>query len=135
MLSSLDANGINRDEREGAGRVDSRTRPRWNSPNTYTGVRRTLTALDGLTEPHQGLGRYLNQIAPLGKDRAQAESKGIRIMTMVGAKGLTVQATIVMALEDGVVPRPDCELGEERRSVCRDDPSKEVSIRKLGAQT
>ena len=74
-----------------------------------------LTAVDGLTEVQQGLGRYLSQIAPLGKDRAQAESKGVRIMTMGGAKGLTVQATIVMALEDGVVPRPDCELAEERR--------------------
>src|SRR5205807_5867413 len=61
------------------------------------------------------LALYLSQIAPLGKDRAQAESKGVRIMTMRGAKGLTVQATIVMALEDGIVPRPDCELGEERR--------------------
>jgi DNA helicase II / ATP-dependent DNA helicase PcrA len=74
-----------------------------------------LIALDGLSEPQHGLGRYLSQIAPLGKDRAQAESKGVRIMTMGGAKGLTVQATIVMALEDGIVPRHDCELGEERR--------------------
>lgn len=74
-----------------------------------------LLALDELAEPQQGLGRYLSQIAPLGKDRAQAESKGVRIMSMGGAKGLTVQATVVMALEDGIVPRPDCDLGEERR--------------------
>jgi DNA helicase-2/ATP-dependent DNA helicase PcrA len=74
-----------------------------------------LVALDDLAEAGHGLGRYLSQIAPLGKDRAQAESQGIRIMTMGAAKGLTVQATIIMALEDGIVPRPDCDLGEERR--------------------
>jgi DNA helicase-2/ATP-dependent DNA helicase PcrA len=74
-----------------------------------------LLALDDLVEEEQGLGRYLSQIAPLGRDRAQAESKGVRIMTMGGAKGLTVEATIVMAAEDGVIPRPDCETAEERR--------------------
>jgi len=34
---------------------------------------------------------------------------------MGGAKGLTVEATIIMATEDGVIPRPDCEIAEERR--------------------
>jgi len=77
--------------------------------------RALLLALDERVEPEHGLGRYLSQIGPLGKDIAQAESKGVRIMTMGGAKGLTVQATIVMAVEDGVVPRPDCSLGEECR--------------------
>jgi len=74
-----------------------------------------LYALDDLIELDQGLGRYLGQIGPLGKDRALAESLGVRIMTMGGAKGLTVKATIVAALEDGIVPRPDSDLGEERR--------------------
>ncbi len=74
-----------------------------------------LIALDDICEPKQGLGRYLSQIAPLGKDKAQSESKGVRIMTMGGAKGLTVQATIVMAVEDGIIPRPDCDIAEERR--------------------
>jgi DNA helicase-2/ATP-dependent DNA helicase PcrA len=116
ILSWLDGNQIKKDEREG----------NWGTwilelsqgevvPTPTPGFAELLTAVDGLTESQQGLGRYLNQVAPLGKDRAQAESKGVRIMTMGGAKGLTVQATIVMALEDGVVPRPDCELAEERR--------------------
>ena len=77
--------------------------------------RELLVALDSLAEPQHGLGRFLSQIQPLGKDRAQAESKGVRIMSMGAAKGLTVQATIVMALEEGISPRPDCDLGEERR--------------------
>jgi DNA helicase-2/ATP-dependent DNA helicase PcrA len=73
-----------------------------------------LQALDDLME-NQGFGRYLSQITPLGKDRALAESQGVRIMTMGGAKGLTVRATIIVGLEEGIVPRPDEDLGEERR--------------------
>ena len=74
-----------------------------------------LLALDDVTELDQELGRYLSQIAPLGKDIASAKSNGVRIMRMGGAKGLTVRATIIMATEDGLVPRPDCDLAEERR--------------------
>jgi DNA helicase II / ATP-dependent DNA helicase PcrA len=73
-----------------------------------------LKGLDDLVEVNS-FGRYLSQITPLGKDRALAESKGVRIMTMGGAKGLTVRATIVVGLEEGIVPRPDQDLGEERR--------------------
>ena len=73
-----------------------------------------LHGLDDLMED-QGFGRYLSQITPLGKDRALAESQGVRIMTMGGAKGLTVRATIVIGLEEGIVPRPEADLGEERR--------------------
>jgi DNA helicase II / ATP-dependent DNA helicase PcrA len=73
-----------------------------------------LEALDGLVES-QGFDRYLSQIAPLAKDRALAASQGVRIMTMGGAKGLTVRATIVAGLEEGIIPRPDVDLGEERR--------------------
>jgi DNA helicase-2/ATP-dependent DNA helicase PcrA len=73
-----------------------------------------LTAMDGLVES-QPFSRYLSQIMPLAKDRALAESQGVRIMTMGGAKGLTVRATIIAGLEEGIVPRPDTDLGEERR--------------------
>jgi DNA helicase II / ATP-dependent DNA helicase PcrA len=74
-----------------------------------------LLALDDLIEEDQGFGRFLSQITGLGKDRAIAESHGVRIMTMIGSKGLTVRATIIAGLEDGIVPRPDADLGEERR--------------------
>jgi len=74
-----------------------------------------LHALDDLIEENQGFGRFLSQITPLGKDLALAESQGVRIMTMGGAKGLTVRATIIVGLEEGIVPRPDQDLGEERR--------------------
>ena len=34
---------------------------------------------------------------------------------MIGSKGLTVRATIIVGVDDGIVPRPDEDLGEERR--------------------
>lgn len=74
-----------------------------------------LCAIDDLAETDEEFGRYLSQITPLGRDRALAESQGVRIMTMNGAKGLTVRAAIVVGLEEGIVPRPDGDLGEERR--------------------
>jgi ATP-dependent DNA helicase UvrD/PcrA len=74
-----------------------------------------LLSLDKLAEPEQNLGRYLGQISPLGKDKALAESEGVRIMSMTEAKGLTVRATIIGALEEGLIPRPDADLSEERR--------------------
>jgi DNA helicase-2/ATP-dependent DNA helicase PcrA len=77
--------------------------------------RELLFALDDIVDPGQDLGRFLSQITPLGKVRAIAESSGVRIMTMIGSKGLTVRATIVAGLDDGIVPRPDADLNEERR--------------------
>lgn len=74
-----------------------------------------LLELDRLNEPHQSFDRYLGQITPLGKDIALAHSEGVRIMTLGKAKGLTVRATIIGAVEEGIIPRPDSNLGEERR--------------------
>jgi DNA helicase-2/ATP-dependent DNA helicase PcrA len=74
-----------------------------------------LLELDRLNESHQSFDRYLGQITPLSKDIALAHSEGVRIMTLGKAKGLTVRATIIGAVEEGIIPRPDCNLGEERR--------------------
>jgi len=84
-------------------------------PAPTEGLAILLRALDELAETELELGRYLGQINPLGRDWALAESTGVRIMTMGGAKGLTVQATIIVATEEGIIPRPDGDLGEERR--------------------
>lgn len=74
-----------------------------------------LLKLDELAGEEQTLGRYLGQVEPLGKDFAQAHSEGVRIMTMGGSKGLTVRATIIAGVEDGLMPRPGSDLSEERR--------------------
>ena len=74
-----------------------------------------LCDLDELTDVTDEFGRYLNQVGPLGSDLAAAKSDGVRFMTMAASKGLTVRATIVAALEDGIMPRPEADLAEERR--------------------
>jgi DNA helicase-2/ATP-dependent DNA helicase PcrA len=74
-----------------------------------------LTALDELSETPDDFGRYLNQIQPLGKDLAASREDGVRFMTMASSKGLTVQATIIIAAEEGIIPRPTASLAEERR--------------------
>jgi DNA helicase II / ATP-dependent DNA helicase PcrA len=84
-------------------------------PTASDELRNLLLELDELAEPDQKLGRYLGQIAPLGKDLAAAKGDGVRIMTMANAKGLTVKATIIAALEQGIVPMAECDTSEERR--------------------
>ncbi len=74
-----------------------------------------LHDLDALVEEDLELGSYLSQITPLGRDLAIAESAGVRIMTMNSSKGLTVRATVIAGVEEGLVPRRDHELSEERR--------------------
>lgn len=85
------------------------------APGPSAELRDLLAHLDGLIETEQGLDRYIGQIGPLGRDWSAAQSPGVRIMTMVSAKGLTVRATIVAGVEDGIVPRPEGDVAEERR--------------------
>lgn len=84
-------------------------------PGPSESLTELLLALDELVEPEIELGRYLGQIGPVGKDLAQTESQGVRIMSMAASKGLTVQAAILAGLEEGILPRPDADLSEERR--------------------
>jgi superfamily I DNA/RNA helicase len=84
-------------------------------PDLSDDLQELLRALDELIEVNQPLERYLGQIRPLGRDRNANASVGVRIMTMASAKGLTVKATLVAALEEGVIPRPGYDEQEERR--------------------
>jgi DNA helicase-2/ATP-dependent DNA helicase PcrA len=74
-----------------------------------------LLKLDTIAEERQDLSRYIGLIGPLGHDLMQTECDGVRIMTMTSSKGLTVEATIIAGAEDGIIPRPDADLAEERR--------------------
>lgn len=74
-----------------------------------------LVEVEELMEPEIDLSRYLNQVAPMAKDLAYSRNTGVRIMSMAASKGLTVEATILPGLEDGVMPRPDADREEERR--------------------
>jgi superfamily I DNA/RNA helicase len=70
---------------------------------------------ESYTEAEEGLGRYLSQLQPLAEDLARAQSGGVRFMTMVGSKGLTVRATIVVGVDNDLIPRPEQDINEERR--------------------
>jgi superfamily I DNA/RNA helicase len=74
-----------------------------------------LEEIDELIEADVSLGSYLNQLNPLGKDIALNQDTGVRIMTMTRSKGLTVRATIVVGVEDAIIPHEGADPSEERR--------------------
>jgi DNA helicase-2/ATP-dependent DNA helicase PcrA len=77
--------------------------------------RQLLLDLDKVIDIEYSLDRYVSQIAPIGQDLAQARSDGVRLMTMASSKGLTVKATIVVGVEDGLIPHPLAQGSEDRR--------------------
>ena len=79
------------------------------------GFRSLLLDVDSFMEGNQQFVRYLSQVEPFAKDIAHGQGDGVRFMTMGGSKGLTVKAAIIVGLEEGVIPRPSCDLSEERR--------------------
>ncbi|MFL5867145.1 MAG: ATP-dependent helicase [Thermoleophilaceae bacterium] len=78
-------------------------------------LRYILEGVEGLLEERQDLGRFLSQISPVGRDLAQAESGGVRFMSMMGSKGLTVRVTILVGVDQDLIPRQNVDLQEERR--------------------
>lgn len=78
-------------------------------------LKNLLTRIDERVDPAADLNRYLGQITPVAKDIALEKGSAVRIMTLAGSKGLTVRATIVVGLEQGIIPMDGRELSEERR--------------------
>ena len=78
-------------------------------------LKRLFLEIDEIVEADIDLRRYLSQINPLGKDLAQTKSGGVRFMTMTSSKGLTVRATIIVGVDNDLIPRPHQDPGEERR--------------------
>lgn len=74
-----------------------------------------LLGVDEIVESGVSLNRYLGLMQPIAQDRAQSRAAGVRFMSMVSSKGLTVEAAIVIGAEEGLIPRPDADVEEERR--------------------
>jgi superfamily I DNA/RNA helicase len=74
-----------------------------------------LGVVDGLVEPELDLARYLGQIQPLARDHASAEAVGVRFLSLGMSKGLTVEASIIIGAEEGIIPDPRADEDEERR--------------------
>lgn len=73
-----------------------------------------LRQIDQELQEKLSLSRYVSQIEPLGKDILYAKSRGVRIMSLTAAKGLTARATIVASTEENILPA-DYDTREERR--------------------
>lgn len=82
-------------------------------------VSEDLAALIGIVdesvEANVDLPRFLGQIQPLAKDHASAQASGVRFLTIGTSKGLTVEATIIIGAEEGIIPDPRGNQDEERR--------------------
>lgn len=74
-----------------------------------------LDIVDDAIEAGTDLPRYLGQVQPLAKDHASAQASGVRFMTMGMSKGLTVEASIIIGAEEGIIPNPRSDEDEERR--------------------
>jgi DNA helicase-2/ATP-dependent DNA helicase PcrA len=75
-----------------------------------------LHDLDDVIDREEGLGRFLSQVQPIGRDIRSGRAAGaVRLMSMASSKGLTVRAAIVVGVEEGVVPHPNGHPDEERR--------------------
>jgi len=74
-----------------------------------------LAIADEAVDLSAELDRYISQIVVLAKDHAAASASGVRFMSMAMSKGLTVEASIIIGGEDGVIPNPRSDEAEERR--------------------
>jgi DNA helicase-2/ATP-dependent DNA helicase PcrA len=85
-------------------------------PECSQEFRELLLAIDDEAEDEEwDLGRFLSQIQPKGKDLFQSKSNGVRFMTMTGSKGLTARATIVVGVDNDLIPHRWGDVNEERR--------------------
>lgn len=80
-------------------------------------VAKLLDIVGQAVDPREDLAQFLNKLEPVGKDLAREETGGVRLISMGQSKGLTVNSTIVLGVEDGMVPlgRPGIDINEERR--------------------
>lgn len=86
-----------------------------NGLNITDEFRTLLGKIDDRSEEGQSFDRYLGQMSPIAKDIAVEKKEAVRIMTLSSSKGLTVKATIIAGLEQGLIPMDECDLAEERR--------------------
>ncbi len=62
------------------------------------------------------LSYFISQVNPIAKDIANEQKTGVRFMTMQSSKGLTARATIVIGVDNDLVPSPrNNNINEERR--------------------
>lgn len=88
-----------------------------NLPAVTPELKTLLLKIDDVTEEDCTLNRYISQIIPLGKDIMHSHGEGVRFMTMASSKGLTVEATIVVGVENDLMPNLKLGTEEEERRL------------------
>jgi DNA helicase-2/ATP-dependent DNA helicase PcrA len=78
-------------------------------------LKEILKYMDKSSEEEISLDRYLSQIAPLSKDYMRISNNGVRFMTITSSKGLTSKVTIVLGVDNDLIPHPKADRAEERR--------------------
>jgi DNA helicase-2/ATP-dependent DNA helicase PcrA len=111
VINAMDLDGEDLDVRGWGGWLLDRMNPN----RVSVDARRLLEMVGSAVAIDDGLGGLLGQLETMGKDLAASEGLGVRVMTMTGSKGLTVNTTIVMGVEQGIVPRDNADEAEERR--------------------
>jgi len=77
--------------------------------------RSLLVSVDDEVDEGEEIGRYLSQIQVVSADIMRVKTEGVRFERMIGSKGLTVTATILVGVDNDLIPRPDQVQAEERR--------------------
>ena len=112
-IDSLDVDGAAIDDRGWGGWLLDRL----DQGQLSDDANRLFEMVGAAVTPAEGLGGFLAQLEPLGKDLAASAVEGVRMMTMAQSKGLTVNTAIVLGVEEGIIPmdRPEVDPDEERR--------------------
>lgn len=116
LLEDLDTSGTNLNDQGWGGWLLEQVA----DPGISADARRLLTMVGEVVPAGEGLGSFLAQLEPTGKELAENEEGAIRLMTMVRSKGLTVDTAVLVGVEDEIMPferNGQMNLAEEHRML------------------
>ena len=111
LVETLDTEGADLDETGWGGWLLNIT----DKGGSQINVERLLTTVGKHIPPERGLGYFIGQLDPTGKDLAAAHADAVRLMTLTKSKGLTFDTVFILGVENGMIPFPRGEIEEERR--------------------
>jgi len=110
VVDGINLNGVQLDEEGWGGWLRRRVPAGTLSPDAD----KLLASVGRAVPPDDGLGHFLGQLEPVGKDLAAKENV-VRIMSITTSKGLTLDSAILMGCEAGIMPHPRGTPDEELR--------------------
>jgi DNA helicase-2/ATP-dependent DNA helicase PcrA len=70
-----------------------------------------------MDEPEPSLSAFINQLQAEAKNLAESAPDAVRLMSMAQSKGLTVNSTILLGVDDDTLPSPKASSLEEERRI------------------